>query len=227
MSRVSKMNLRDIIDQTDVILKDKDIIYICEENDILEEFLERIRKERVNREDVSNFLLNHEKYINKERFIFITIKNYKENIILLERRISELTKNNLRENMNENFKELANLHLQLDQQKDNLQKAIRLGKGIEEIYVYYEYDEEEKRYRAKVADSREIIEGKKISNTKALRRFDEIDADFKARSPHADLGMEYALQSILLTDLYNVFPSQQFGNTVRTMLLENQALKKE
>lgn len=37
--------------------------------------------------------------------------------------------------------------------------------------------------------------------------------------------MEYIIQAILLTDLYCVFPNEQFGNDIRTMILENEALR--
>ena len=61
---------------------------------------------------------------------------------------------------------MANLHLQIREQTKNLERAIKLGKGMEAYLSFYYYDDEEKRYKIDITDSRELIDGKKISDTK-------------------------------------------------------------
>ena len=225
MGKTIKMSLKDILNKTDVIMRTDDIVYICGNIDVIKQFISRFNNGEDNREAVREFLLENEKHIDKEKFILLTVKNYRENIKLLEKHLPMFVSKTSDRSMPESFSRLSNIHMQLRQQRENLEQAIKLGKGIETVFTYYYYDEEQARYRVGVVDSREVIGGKKINTTKATKRFDEIDLDFKGGNPEETLGLEFILQSILLTDLYHVFLNEQFGNEVRTMILENQAIK--
>jgi len=225
MGKTIKMSLKDILNKTDVIMRKDDIVYICNDIDVIKKFISRFNNGEDNRENVKKFLLENEKYIDKEKFILITVKNYRENIEILEKNLPRYVAKISNQNIPESFSKLSNIHTQLDQQRENLEQAIKLGKGIVTVFTYYYYDEEQNRYRVGIVDSREVIDGKKINTAKATKRFDEVDLDFKGGKQKEKLGLEFALQSILLTDLYHIFSNEQFGNEIRTMILENQVLK--
>lgn len=225
MSKIKKMDLEYILDKTDVIMRRNDIIYICEDMNIVKEFISKFKNNETNREELKNFLFEHEEYIDKEKFILLMVNNYKENIDLLKEHLDAYKAEVLNKQDPEAFSKLANIHVQLHQQQENYENAKKLGSGIEVVFTDYYYDEEQKRYKVNVVDSREVINGRKINTSKATKKFDELDLNFKGGNPKEKFGMEFMLQSILLTDLYNVFPSEKFGNEIRTMILENQALK--
>lgn len=220
----TKISLREILSKTDVIMRENDIIYICDDMDIVKEFIARFKNGVEDTKEVKEFLIEHEESIDKEKFILLTVKNYKDNIELLEKKLLKYTNQFSTDNTTENFSRLANLHVQTHQQKENLERALKLCKGIEKVLTYYYYDETEKRYRVGVVDSRKVIDGKK-TNLKSIKRFDEIDLNFKGGNPNEKYGLEYVLQSLLLTDLYHVFPDEQFGTQIRTMILENQVIE--
>lgn len=224
MSKVIKMSLKDILKRTDVIMRENDIVYICDDINVIKEFVSKFKNGVDNRKEVKKFLIENEKHINKEKFILLTVKNYKDNLAVLENELPKYTERLSSENTPESFSKLASIHMQIHQQKENLENAIKIGKGIETVFSYYYYDEKEKRYKVGIADSREIIDGRKI-NTRATKRFDEVDLNFKGGDPEDKNGLEYVLQSLLLTDLYNVFPNEQIGTEIRMMILENQAIR--
>lgn len=221
MSRVSKMSLKEILDEVQLILRENDIALFCDDYNVMQQFIENSAKGRNKKENVNKFLIDNEEHIDKEKLILLTVLNYRENLILIDAQKEELLKN-----PEANFSQIANLHVQKREQTKNLETAIKLGKGMETFLSFYYYDDEEKRYKVDITDSRELIDGKRVSDSKNSRRFDEIDLSLKNGDETAELGMEYIIQSILLTDLYEIFPTEQIGNDIRTMILENEALKK-
>ncbi len=226
MSKTIKMKMKDILNRTNAIMRENDIIYICHDLKVISNFIKKFRDGNDNREEVRQFLIDNEEHIDKEKFILLTVKNYKENIALLEGHIRRVAEKSPDKNTPEYYAHLSSMKVQLHQQQENLKEAINLGKGIETILPSYYYDEEQKRYRVQVTDSREVIDGKKINISKATKRFDDLDLRFKGGDSEEELGLEYVLQSMLLTDLFNVFPEEELGNEIRTMILENQAIEK-
>lgn len=226
MSRVSKMTLEAILEQTNLILRENDIIYFCDNMDIAQEFISKYNRSINKLEDVKKFLIENEQHINKEKLVLILILNYQDNLNNITERMSELSRIPYEMQTNENLVELAKLNLQLQEQTARLKKSIELGRGVESFLTFYYYDEEKGKYRVEVTGADELINGKKPNNSKALKRFDEIDLSFKGGDESEKLGMEFVLQSLLLTDLYEIFPTTYFGNDIRTMILENEALRK-
>ena len=226
MGRINKMSLKAIIAETDLMLRPNDIIYISNSEKIIDKYIELCKTAVSNGNEIKKLLIENDEHIDKERFILLTVKNYKENIKMLQKYIIDLKEQHSYEKSKESFERITDMYVQLHQQKENLEKAIKLGKGIEAVYSSYYYDEKEKRYRVEVTDSRELIDGKKTNFSKALKKFDQVDLSFKGGKSEELLGMEYVLQSILLTDLYNVFPNEDMGNFIRTMILENQVISK-
>lgn len=223
MGKKIKMNLQEMLSRIDLILRENDIVYFCNNEAIMREFMEKYTGRKNKISEVKQFLIDHEEYIDKERLILLIAKNYKDNIAMIKERIEALEKGNLENNSFQEFTELQALKIQYNTQTRMLEKALSLGRGIESFLTFYYYDDIQQRYRVEVVDSRELIDGKKVSNSNNLKRFDEIDSYFK--NEDEQLGMEYVIQSILLTDLYCVFPNEQFGNDIRTMILENEVVR--
>lgn len=225
MSRVSKMKLKDILEITDIILNQNDILYFCEDKDVVDEYIKKFNRKNVSYKDLKQFLIDNETSIDKEKLLLLLIINYRENIRLIMERMKEQKNKINKYDSDTKFYDLAQLKLQEHTQKNKLNEAIKLAKGIDTFFTIYYFEQKEKRYKIQVVDSKEVIEEKKINYQKEIRRFDQIDQAFRDENSKEQLGMEFAIQSILLTDLLAVFPNENFGNDVRTMILENEVLK--
>lgn len=221
MSRVNKMSLKEILEEVQLILRENDIAIFCDNYDVIREFIENFTKGPNKKENINKFLIDNEEHIDKEKLILLTVLNYRENLKLIDEKKNELLKN-----PEANFPQIANLHIEKEEQIRNLERAIKIGKGMETFLSFYYYDEKEKRYKIDIIDSREYIDKKNVSNTKNLKRFNEIDLNLKNGNQKESLGMEYIIQSILLTDLYQICATEQIGNDIRTMILENEVIKK-
>lgn len=226
MSRVSKTSLRNILDNFDLIMMADDIIYFCNDLEVSMEFMRKFSKKDNEAEEVKEFLVKHENIIDKEKLILLLIKNYKDGLKIIEDKMDKVTRQAFTDNKEKRIPELVELRAKCNAQKERLKKIIRFGKGIERILTFYCYDEKQKRYRIEVFDPKEVIDEKTINFSKHLRKFNEVDMFFKNGSDEEGQGLEYVLQSILLTDLANIFITEKFGNEVRTMILENEILKR-
>ena len=224
MSKISSMSMENIINQTKLILKENDIIYFCEDSNVINEFKAKFtqKQEISNPNDVVNFFINHENSIDKERFLLLVAYNYRCNIKQMHEELKEYENQNSEEAIRESLR----LRIKIETQQAILEKITKLGKGLDTFITLYYYDDNEQRYRVEVIDSREVIDNKKINSTKNVKRFDEIDLYFKGGDKNAVLGMEYIIQALVLTDFYRIFPNAKFGNDIRTMVLENALIKK-
>lgn len=227
MNRVSKMTLAEVLEQTDLIIRKNDIVYFCNDFEVINEFMQRFHHKSKKREEAREFLIEHSDSIDKEKLILLIAKNYQDNLEMMKKKINELRLLTRKEQAEDHIQELAKLCRNYEIQKRSLEQVLKMGKGMEQYVTFYYYDEKEGRNIVEVVDSREIIDGKRVSKAKNLRKFDEIDLYFKNGDHEKSLGMEYILQGILLTDLYRVFPNESFGNNIRTMILENGIIRRK
>lgn len=181
MGKVIKMSLQEILDKIDLILREKDIIYFCNNDAVIREFIKKYVGKKNKMKDVKKFFIDNEEYIDKGRLILLIVKNYKDNIAMIENKIEALKKEAPENNSLLELSELQTLNIQYNVQTKMLEKALSIGRGIESFLTFYYYDDIQQRYRVEVVDSRELIDGKKVSNSKNLNRFDEIDLYFKNR----------------------------------------------
>lgn len=232
MSKVNKMRLKEILDKTDLIMHIDDIVYFCEDIDTIKEFIDLNKKRELDSKGIKDFLLKHEDRINKERLLLVIVRNYQDNIKVIKdiledkdhRLMNKLALSD--DKMIEELKsEMLELQLELYKEQKYLAKAKKLGHGIKEAITIYFFNKKENQYDIKVIDSKEIIDGVYLKNTKNLKRFKEIDEDFRKEDDEKNVGIEYVLQSIALTDFREIFPDEQFGDSMRMLLLENSILK--
>lgn len=225
MSRVEKMSLREILDVAEPMIKRSDIVQIFTDIEKAVNFLERYHTSSGDLASKNKMILENEQFIDKERLILVFILNYRENILKISNRLDELRKVPTEEQSNAMLIEMAKLRVQLTAQNRIANELMNIGRGIKSFLTYYCYEESEKRYRVRIMESDEILKGKKIEDKKSIRRFDEVDNNFRNQNKEEAEGMEYMIQSILLTDLYEVFLTTDLGDSIRTMILDNYALK--
>lgn len=225
MSRVNRMPLKNLLEETNLILRESDIFYFCDDTNIANKFIEEQRKSTNTMSDAKEFLIQNEQYIDKEKLMLILIMNYQIDLNNIINRISQALNTSYKIQDSEKLAELSELRIQMYEQSTKLENAKELGKGIKSFLTFYYFDEKQNKYIVDVRGADEIIKSKKVDNSKEIKRFDEIDLSFKCGDKNRKLGMEYVLQSLILTDFCEIFPSKSFGNDIRTMILENEVLR--
>lgn len=221
MKKLAKMNLKELLDSTDLLMHLSDILYFCDDVETINEFVNSTRKNsNLNYKEIKDFLIKHENKINKQKLLLLIVKNYSDNIQLID---SILKDNTYKSKSNKS--ETLELIIQKQKQEQNLNIAKKIGKGMDESFAFYFYNTGTNRYDINIIDSKELIDGIKINSSANLKRFKEIDQDFMESDKTETVGIEYLLQSIVLTDFNNIFPNEQIGDNMRTLLLENQILK--
>ena len=234
MSNLGDISLKKILDLTDIIMKKNEIVYICNDINTIKEFLKLDKKNNITNIEIKEFLLQHENEINKEKLLMIIIKNYKINLKLMSEKVEKnkkLIANNIGlidEDTIEKMK-LENLQLGIEskKQKECLKEAKKLGKGIEAYISEYFYNKNTQKYDLEILESNEIIDEVSTSKKKNLQRFKKIDSELKKNSNEQIDGIEDMLQVIVLTDFCAIFPDENFGDDIRTLILENAVLKEK
>lgn len=230
MRKSIKLSLEEILFRTGLILDSEDISFFCEDQHIQEEFAKAIKEDNLQKgrdvlvmadaEDAKNKVPNDKRRINKERFVLLTVYNYKRNIESLDSKIKKAVQKNINEIDNETIK----TSLEKEQQTCNLNEAIRIGKGIEAVFPIFYYDTRTKRYNLKAIDSRTEIDGKKAEDKSKRKKFEKVDTELKELGFK---GMENVLQAVLLTDLYSLLPSQKFGICLREKILTDEFIRQQ
>lgn len=221
MKKLNKITLKELLDSTDLLMHLSDILYFCDDVETINEFVNSTRKNSdLNYKEIKDFLIKHENKINKQKLLLLIVKNYSDNIQLID----SILKDNTYKSKSNNSETLE-LIIQKQKQEQNLNIAKKIGKGMDESFAFYFFNTDTNRYDINIIDSKELIDGIKINSSANLKRFKEINQDFMESDKTETVGIEYLLQSIVLTDFNNIFPNEQIGDNMRTLLLENQILK--
>lgn len=238
MSREIKMSLEEIFEEIGCMLKLNDIVNFCNNQEIMQKLCLLYKEKDCDFDKIKKFLLNNQEHFKKDNLILLIIKNYIDSLKKVNQELASIKKRfstTLNVEMND-VQEIVNLKQKEKIQREKLENAIRLAKkyGIDSVITSYYYDSYERECKVDVIDSKEIIEGKRRSNVKNKKRIDEIDNYFKESSEDKNIGFEYVMQAILLTDLGKVFPiteyedgtvDEKFGSDMRTLILENNVIK--
>lgn len=224
MSKIDKTSISNILIKTDLIMRETDIMYFCEDEKAIEEFLKLKKNDKQDAKKIKEFFMNHEKDIDKEKLLLLTIKNYKTNLNNISARVDEIKRElSVSKGRLELVKEIATLKEQFNSQMLKLDRAIKLAKGSTKVLSAYGYDEEEDIFYVEATTYQELIGNN--TNSKNRKNFKNLDEYLNKQDPDNEAGMEYVIQAILLTDLYEVFADEQLGNYIRTMILENSAIR--
>ncbi len=220
MSKVKNMGLSYILDGIDIILKNQDIVFFCDDVDIAQDFIDRFSHKSVLDGDLKKYLIDNEQHIDPEKLILVLVLNYKENIYKIKKEIEKAKQSYYKSESKESFEKLSKLTVQERIQETILGKLLKLGKGMNCCISSYFFNDKTQKYYVKVFDSREIIDNKKVSSSKNLQRFNYIDSYFKNTADDEN-GIEYLIQGIILTDLCEVFTDPSIGASIRNMILYN------
>lgn len=234
MSKISEMSLKQILDTTKLIMRPTDIVHFCHDQDVIDEFMNINRGKDLDFTETEQFLLKHEDKIDKEKLVLIIAKNYEQNLKAIdniiknkEDHILKKVRTSNKETLKEEREELINYTIQKEVQEKQLKNTKKLGKGLNTCIALYLYDYENNRYDIKIIDSREIIDGISSKKTQNLKRFKELDKELKRKNSEENVGIECLIQTIVLTDFYEIFPDTYVGDSVRTMIIDNDIVKRE
>lgn len=230
MGKIIKLSLEEILYRTGLILDSEDISFFCEDQHIQEEFTKAVKDNDIKKgrdilvmadeEDIKNKVPNNERRINKERFVLLAIYNYKRNIETLDAKLKRIMQKDINEIDNEYLK----ISLDKEQQTQNLNEALSIGRGTEAVFPLFYYDTKTKKYNLEVIDSRTEIDGKKVRDNSKRRKFEKVDKELKELGFK---GMENVLQAVLLTDLYSLLPSKKFGICLREKILTDEFIRQK
>lgn len=230
MGKIIKLSLEEILYRTGLILDSEDISFFCEDQHIQEEFTKAVKDNDIKKgrdilvmadeEDIKNEVPNNERRINKERFVLLAIYNYKRNIETLDTKLKRIMQKDINEIDNEYLK----ISLDKEQQTQNLNEALSIGRGTEAVFPLFYYDTKTKKYNLEVIDSRTEIDGKKVRDNSKRRKFEKVDKELKELGFK---GMENVLQAVLLTDLYSLLPSKKFGICLREKILTDEFIRQK
>lgn len=94
MKKVNKMTLKELLDSTDLLMHLSDILYCCEDFETIKEFADfNTTKSNLNFIEIKDFLIKHEDKINKQKLLLVIVKNYYENINLIDSILATKTSN--------------------------------------------------------------------------------------------------------------------------------------
>lgn len=234
MSKVSEMSLKEILDITDLIMRPTDIVHFCHDQNIIDEFMDTNKERELNSIEIKQFLLKYEDKIDKEKLVLIIARNYEENLktinnIIKNREDSILKKVRTpnKEILQKEREELIEFTIQKELQEKRLKSTKKLGRGLDKCIAKYFYDSNSHKYDIKIIDSKEIIDGISSKKTQNLKRFKELDKELKRKNSEENVGIECLIQTIVLTDFYEIFPDTYVGDSVRTMIIDNDIVKRE
>ena len=85
MKKLNKITLKELLDSTDLLMHLSDILYFCDDVETINEFVNSTRKNSdLNYKEIKDFLIKHENKINKQKLLLLIVKNYSDNIQLID-----------------------------------------------------------------------------------------------------------------------------------------------
>lgn len=227
MSKVNEMSLKEILDITNVIMYKNDIIYCCDNTDVINEFKRQYKELEYKSEEIKKFILDNKDFIDKEKFILLLAQNYKENLEMIDMKeeyLKEESKNNF--SLEEILKEFSDAEKQKKVQTMFFKSTVNLTRNIDKIINLYDYDEEKNRYVIKVISSKNFLNKKEKHNNKNKKRFDKLDKDIKDKDVEHKSGIEFIISPLTQYDLEAVFFNDFIGKNIINITKENEVLRK-
>ena len=214
-SKINNLKLVDIFELIGNMLSDTDIIYFCNDEKIVNEYLELYDYKQSDRKEIQEFLIENEDKIDKEKLVFAIYLSYKINLEVINKKIDVLSSN-----LPENTKELYRFIKQKELQSKYMKKAESLLRDTD-VYILKVKSEDNRLY-SNLYSSKEMVQNRKKSETRNLERIKQIDEDLSSNGD----GSTYLLQMIVLTDLQCILPDKQSGIQLRDCLLNNAVYNK-
>lgn len=221
------MKLEKIIEQVGLYIEPRQLKYFCKDEELTQTINVLERHGNLPIETFEKLLIENQDSLDLEKLLLMIIYNYYNDASLAEKILNDekklygnigikLDQKELKERKEKVNKQYINL-------KKLLQKAQKLGKNIDKVITLYNYDENQDKFWLEIIDSKEYINGKKRSNSKNLKRYNDINKQLKTSS---DLrGIEYIFSAINFSDFEVMCIDEDFGYLLKTQILDNKAVK--
>lgn len=210
MSKVSKMDLDEILKITGLTFNENDIFNFCLNKEVIDGF---IRVHRENAGNLRKYLLDNEDEIDKEKMVLCLYCSYQKNLNIIRRQIEKLG------NSPRNMLEEQLLRNQEKMQTEYLKDICRLGKDIDAYTTVTSLINNE--IQCEIVAAKELFQNRRISEKKNLLRWQEIDNELGDNGT----GSTYVIQPLILSDLTAIMPDPEIGLKIREYIFCNAILK--
>ena len=214
-NKINNLKLEEIFELVGNMLSGTDIIYFCNDEKVVDAYLDLYDYRHNNLKEIQEFLIENEEKIDKEKLVFAIYLNYKNNLGIINDKIDRLSSN-----ISENTEELYRYITQQELQSKFMKKAEGLLKDSD-VYILKVRLENDRLY-SDLYSSREMTQNRRRSESRNLERIKQIDEDLSADGN----GSIYLLQVLILSDLKFILPDEQSGIELRECILNNAVYNK-
>ena len=212
MGKFDNVKLEELFNKVGIILGITDIIYFCQDENIIKQYMDLCKESNNNSKIISKFLIENESQIDKEKLLFCIYINYSRNLKLLRDRIKSVSKGSKEYNLCVQEEKLETEHIN---------KVRNILKSLD-LYILKPLLLEDGRLDSTIYSSRELILNRKKSGTRNLERLNEIDNELSDEGN----GSINLLQVLILSDLKFILPDEQVGLELRECILTNATYRK-
>lgn len=236
MSKIDKMSVKEILEITNGIVFQPDIVNLYTDKDKktreeIEEIVEKIKlfymyydKVKGDNKEVRKYLSNNCDGIDKEKLVLTIYYNYRNNMDRLEKRMA--SKFGVSKDEKEKY------YLEKKAEEKYLKECIKLLKDTDAYISFQRKDDKKQKYELEVVSSKEIL-GRKISDKGNAARIRQIDNEIAncagqeiSENEENDSSI-YILQTLLLSDLAVIMNDSDMGMKLREVILDNAVLKEK
>lgn len=243
--KISDMSLQEIFSICGFIFNKVDIYYFCNDDEIINEYLEICELNDLKR--LKQFLLDHEEELEKadnenyqdyqntgnrivnwkERLLFCLYLNYVDNLQSIENRIEQLRSVLLNVNSYELItgyqkeqNELEALLQQKEIQTNLKEKTAKLGKRLDIDAYFLLTRGQDMETPPEIISSIETFQSRRFSEKKNKKVWQQMDEEIG----NDGNGSIYIIQTMLLADLGEIMPTPEIGQAIRDYILKKCAL---
>ncbi len=203
MRKVPKLSLSEIFNKLEADFESGDILYFCDDPDIIEEFNILYEESKGNFQEIKEYLLKHEEKLDKGKMILTLYTNFLGDKESLQNERMKLENSELRSIL---IQREENLTEQKIQTCKNLLRGIDTYIGIptkKGVIIY---------------SSEEVVREKRKSDKNILNRIKNIDEHLVEGKND---GFKYITQYLQISDLKNIMPTRDIGEMLGEILIDN------
>lgn len=211
MGKFDNVKLEELLNKCGIIFGITDIVYFCQNEDIIKKYIDLYKENSNNLKVIKNFLIENENEIDKEKLLFCLYLNYSHNLDIIRAKIKMFSKGSKEYN------------LYIKEEKLQSEFMNKVGNMLRSLDIYIiKPTLEEERMDSTIYSSRELILNRKKSGKRNFERLNEIDNEISEEGN----GSIHLLQALILSDLKFILPDEQVGLELRECILTNAVYRK-